>query len=75
MKDVNIFLPEPGNQKASIAVSAIARGMKETNKVAFVRCVWRNGQGNVVIGVLTPNISSLDKIVSSSPSLFIISYI
>lgn len=75
MKDVNIFLPEPGNQKASIAVSAIARGMKETNKVAIVRCVWRNGQENVVIGVLTPNISSSDKIVSISSSLFIFYFI
>ncbi|OAY76711.1 ATP-dependent DNA helicase 2 subunit KU80 [Ananas comosus] len=65
MKDVYIFIPEPGNRKAIVAVSAIARAMKEMNKCAILRCVWRQGQGNVVIGVLTPNISSVDNIPDS----------
>lgn len=64
MKDVNIFVAEPGNTRAILAVSALARAMKEMNKVAILRCVWRQGQGNVVIGVLTPNISGKDSIVS-----------
>ncbi|KAF2282667.1 hypothetical protein GH714_043777 [Hevea brasiliensis] len=61
MKDVNIFIAEPGNARAAIAVSALARAMKELNKVAIVRCVWRQGQGSVVLGVLTPNLSEKDK--------------
>ncbi|XP_059651548.1 ATP-dependent DNA helicase 2 subunit KU80 [Cornus florida] len=65
MKDVNIFIAEPGNTKAIIAVSAIARAMKEMKKVAIVRCVWRQGQGNVVVGVLTPNVSDNDNIPDS----------
>ncbi|KAK2985233.1 hypothetical protein RJ640_015941 [Escallonia rubra] len=64
MKDVNIFIAEPGNTKAILAVSALARAMKEMNKVAIVRCVWRQGQGNVVVGVLTPNLS--DKAIPDS---------
>lgn len=63
MKEVYAFIPEPGNKKATIAVSSIARAMRETNKVAILRCVWRQGQGNVTIGVLTPNISSMDTMV------------
>ncbi|XP_057980916.1 ATP-dependent DNA helicase 2 subunit KU80 isoform X2 [Malania oleifera] len=62
MKDVNIFIAEPGNTKAILAVSAIARAMKEMNKVAILRCVWRQGRGNVVIGVLTPNVSDEDNV-------------
>ncbi|GMN54487.1 hypothetical protein TIFTF001_023604 [Ficus carica] len=65
MKDVNIFIPEPGNTRAILAVSALARAMKEANKVAIVRCVWRQGQGNVVVGVLTPNISDRENIPDS----------
>ncbi|XP_077245146.1 ku80 family protein isoform X2 [Tasmannia lanceolata] len=65
MKDVHVFIPEPGNSKAILAVSAMVRAMKEMNKVAILRCVWRNGQGSVVIGVLTPNVSSLDNIPDS----------
>ena len=41
-------------QKAILALSALARAMKEMNKV---RCVWRQGQVNVVVGFLTPNVS------------------
>lgn len=63
MKDVNIFIAEPGNTKAILAVSALARAMKEMSKVAIVRCVWRQGQANVVIGVLTPNVSERADIV------------
>lgn len=64
MKDVNVFIPEPGNTKAILAVSSLARAMNEMNKVAILRCVWRQGQGNVVIGVLTPNLSTVDNVVS-----------
>ncbi|KAF2620359.1 hypothetical protein F2Q68_00038774 [Brassica cretica] len=60
MKDVNIVVPDPSKEKSVIAVSALAREMKQTNKVAIVRCVWRNGQGNVVVGVLTPIVSERD---------------
>uniref|UniRef100_A0A7N0T050 Ku domain-containing protein n=1 Tax=Kalanchoe fedtschenkoi TaxID=63787 RepID=A0A7N0T050_KALFE len=65
MKDVNIFIPEPGNTRAILAVSALARAMKEDNKVAILRCVWRQGQNNVVIGVLSPNISNKSSIPDS----------
>ncbi|GAA0138353.1 DNA helicase [Lithospermum erythrorhizon] len=65
MKDVNIFIAEPGNKKAILAVSALARAMKETNKVAIIRCVWRQGQQNVVVGVLTPYISEKDNVADS----------
>ncbi|KAJ7950986.1 ATP-dependent DNA helicase 2 subunit KU80 [Quillaja saponaria] len=65
MKDVNIFLAEPGNTRAIAAVSSLARAMKEMNKVAIVRCVWRQGQSNVVVGVLTPNVSEKDNIPDS----------
>lgn len=63
MKDVFSFVPEPGNTKAVAAVSALARAMSEMNKVAILRCVWRQGQGNVALGVLTPNISSAKNVV------------
>ncbi|RRT70680.1 hypothetical protein B296_00021241 [Ensete ventricosum] len=36
--DVYIFIPEPGNTKAIIAVSALAKAMKEMNKSAVLRC-------------------------------------
>lgn len=66
MKDVSIFIADPGNKKAILAVSALARAMKEMKKVAILRCVWRQGQGNVVVGVLTPNVSDKDNTVSFS---------
>lgn len=62
MKESNIFIPEPGNMKSILAMSALARAMKELNKVAIVRCVWRQGQAGVVIGVLTPYISKEDNV-------------
>ncbi|KMT00104.1 hypothetical protein BVRB_1g019280 [Beta vulgaris subsp. vulgaris] len=65
MKDVNLFIGEPGKREAVIAVSALARAMKELNKVAIVRCVWRQGQAGVVIGVLSPNVSMKDNIPDS----------
>ncbi|KAL1142314.1 hypothetical protein V6Z11_A11G089200 [Gossypium hirsutum] len=65
MKDVYLFIAEPGNTRATLAVSAIARAMKEMNAVAILRCVWRQGQQNIVVGVLTPNISQNDKIPDS----------
>ena len=64
MKDVNVLIAEPGKPRAMIAVSALARAMKEMNKVAILRCVWRQGQQSVVVGVLTPNVSEKDNIVS-----------
>jgi len=63
MKDVYVFIAEPGNTKAVHAVSALSRAMKEMNKVAILRCVWRQGQANVVIGVLTPNVSDRENLV------------
>ncbi|KAK9143693.1 hypothetical protein Syun_013093 [Stephania yunnanensis] len=65
MKDVNIFIAEPGNKEATLAVSALVRAMKKMNKVAILRCVWRQGQGNVVVGVLTPNESNQENIPDS----------
>ncbi|XP_021748222.1 ATP-dependent DNA helicase 2 subunit KU80 [Chenopodium quinoa] len=65
MKDVNIFIAEPGKREAVTAISALARAMKELNKVAIVRCVWRQGQSGVVIGVLTPNVSVKDSVPDS----------
>lgn len=65
MNDVYVFLPEPGNTRAMLAVSALARAMKEMNKVAILRCVWSLGQGNVVFGVLTPNLSDSEDIPDS----------
>ncbi|EPS71667.1 hypothetical protein M569_03092, partial [Genlisea aurea] len=62
MRDVNLFLADPGSVPAIKAISALARAMKEMNKVAIVRCVWRQGQASVVIGVLTPNLSGSDNI-------------
>jgi len=66
MKDVYVFLPQTGNTRAMLAVSALARAMKEMDKVAILRCVWRQGQANVLIGVLTPNLSDKENIVSFS---------
>ncbi|KAI9182708.1 hypothetical protein LWI28_028090 [Acer negundo] len=65
MKDVNVLIAEPGKPRAMIAVSALARAMKEMNKVAILRCVWRQGQQSVVVGVLTPNVSEKDNIPDS----------
>ena len=64
-KDVNIFIAEPGNTKAILAVSALARAMKEMNRAAILRCVWRQRQKNVIVGILTPNVSEKDSVVSS----------
>ncbi|KAG9445380.1 hypothetical protein H6P81_016720 [Aristolochia fimbriata] len=65
MKDVYVVIPEPGHVKAIVAVSAVAKAMKDLNKVAIMRCVWRQGQANVSIGLLTPNISSMDNVPDS----------
>jgi len=65
MKDVCLFVPKPGNKEAALAVSAIARAMGQMNKVAIVQCVWRHDQGNVALGVLTPNISSENNVQDS----------
>lgn len=64
MKDVNYFIAEPKNTTAILAISALARAMKEMNKVAILRCIWRQGQGSVIVGVLTPNVSDRPNIVS-----------
>ncbi|CAL5211059.1 unnamed protein product [Lathyrus oleraceus] len=65
MKEAYVFIAETGNTKAGLAVSALARAMREMNKVAILRCVWRHGQGSVVIGVLTPNVSDRENIPDS----------
>ncbi|PIA58751.1 hypothetical protein AQUCO_00500594v1 [Aquilegia coerulea] len=65
MKDVYIFIAQPANMKAILAVSALVRAMKENNMVAILRCVWRQGQGNVVVGVLTPNESNAESMPDS----------
>ncbi|KAL8500243.1 hypothetical protein ACS0TY_020010 [Phlomoides rotata] len=65
MKDTNLFIAEPGNTRSILAISALARAMKEMNKVAIIRCVWRQGQTNVVVGVLTPNVSEKDNVPDS----------
>ncbi|XP_031400879.1 ATP-dependent DNA helicase 2 subunit KU80-like isoform X2 [Punica granatum] len=65
MTDVRLFIAEPGDTEATIAISALARAMKRMNKVAILRCVWRKGQANVVIGVLTPNVSDDDNMPDS----------
>lgn len=70
MKDANVFIADPGNTRAILAVSALARAMKEENKVAIVRCVWRHGQGNVIVGVLTPNVSDKDNIVGFTTHIY-----
>lgn len=65
MKDTSIIIGEPGNTKAILAVSAVARAMEETKKVAIVRCVWKQGQANAVLCVLTPNISNTGNVPDS----------
>jgi ATP-dependent DNA helicase 2 subunit 2 len=65
MKESNIFIPEAGNVKSILALSALARAMQELRKVAIVRCVWRHGQSGVVLGALTPHVSKEDHRVSS----------
>jgi len=75
MKDVYVFLPPPGNTRAMLAVSSLARAMKEMDKVAILRCVWRQGQANVVIGVLTPNLSDKENIVSFFFLLYFYSFV
>ncbi|PHU14181.1 ATP-dependent DNA helicase 2 subunit KU80 [Capsicum chinense] len=39
--------------------------MKKMNKVAIFQCVWRQVQGNFVVGVLTPNVSDKDNTPNS----------
>ena len=57
-------MPDPGHEKSIVAVSALARAMKESNYGALVRCVWRQGQSNVVMGVLLPFVSEQENVVS-----------
>ncbi|MED6145216.1 ATP-dependent DNA helicase II subunit 2 [Stylosanthes scabra] len=64
MKDVKIFMAEPGNTKAMLALSALARAMKEMNKVAILRCVRGRGP-KVFIGALIPNVSDRENIPDS----------
>eukprot|EP00850_Spirogloea_muscicola_P013604 SM000093S24415 [mRNA] locus=s93:91019:95736:- [translate_table: standard] len=59
MKDVNVFLPEAGNEKATVAISALARALAAAKKVAIVRCVFRIG-ARVVVGVLSPHLAQDD---------------
>lgn len=62
LKESSIFLPEPGHQKSIVAVSALARAMKEHDYAAVVRCVWRQGQTNVVMGILLPFVSAQENV-------------
>lgn len=72
LKESNIFIPEPGHEKSIVAVSALARAMKELDYAAVVRCVWRQGQTNVVLGVLLPFVSTQDNVVSMTSSCFVL---
>ncbi|KAJ7541908.1 hypothetical protein O6H91_10G081700 [Diphasiastrum complanatum] len=65
MKETSVFVPEPGNEKSVSAMSALARGLDATHMVAIVRCIFRQGQANVVIGVLTPNLATEHHVVDS----------
>ncbi|KAL2644979.1 hypothetical protein R1flu_012566 [Riccia fluitans] len=58
MKEANVFIPEPGNERSTVAVSCLVRAMEAEGKVAIVRCIWRARQTNVVLGVLTPCLAS-----------------
>lgn len=71
LKEANIFVPEPGHQKSILAVSALARAMEASNQIALVRCVWRQGQNNVVLGVLTPYLATEDNVVSPGMNLLL----
>ncbi|KAL3698242.1 hypothetical protein R1sor_012318 [Riccia sorocarpa] len=62
MKEANVFIPEPGNERSTVAVSCLARGMEAEGKVAIVRCIWRARQTNVVLGVLTPCLAGEDSV-------------
>ncbi|KAG0556988.1 hypothetical protein KC19_11G093300 [Ceratodon purpureus] len=62
LKESNIFVPEPGHEKSIVAVSALVRAMKELDYVAVVRCIWRQGQTNVVMGVLLPFVATQDNV-------------
>ena len=75
MKDAYVFLPERGNTRAMVAVSALARAMKEMDKVAILRCVWTKGLKKVTIGVLTPNLSEKEHIVSFLCLLYFYNFI
>ncbi|GBG79817.1 hypothetical protein CBR_g30081 [Chara braunii] len=56
MKDTNVFVPDPNNAKAAVALSALARALHAMGKVAIVRCVWRASRSPIVVGVLTPHL-------------------
>lgn len=58
-----MFVAEPSHEKSILAVSALARALKETDYVAIVRCVWRQGQTNVVMGALVPFLSTQENVV------------
>ncbi|KAG6547300.1 hypothetical protein Mapa_011237 [Marchantia paleacea] len=62
MKEANVFVPEPGNTRSALAISCLVRAMEAEGKVAIVRCVWRAGQANVALGVLTPCLGSGDSV-------------
>ncbi|MED6160576.1 ATP-dependent DNA helicase II subunit 2 [Stylosanthes scabra] len=65
MEDVKILMAEPENTKAMLALSALARAMKEMNKVAILRCVRGRGKSKVFIGALIPNVSDRENIPDS----------
>ena len=60
MKDVSLFVPEPGDIHSATAMSALARAMEATQKVAIVRCKFTNrADAGIVIGVLTPKVAQV----------------
>lgn len=57
-------MADPGHEKSILAVSALARAMKQSDYGAVVRCVWRQGQTNLVMGILLPFVSEQENVVS-----------
>lgn len=66
MKDSNVFIAEPSNEKAAIAFSAFVRALHQSNRVAILRCVFRANQGSVALMVGTPCPAEEDHLVSRS---------
>jgi hypothetical protein len=66
MKDSNVFIAEPSNEKPAIAFSAFVRALHQSNRVAILRCVYRANQGSVALMVGTPCLAEEDHLVSRS---------
>lgn len=59
-RDTNIFIIAPRN---IVAIFVVAKEMQTTKNVFILRFVWRKGQSNDVLGILTPNISNTDNVM------------